>query len=308
MLSLLLLAACQEPFDVTRKELGPFRIAAVGVQDGRAQAAIWSGLGLYHEVAPTLRWTLDGVALGEGWEVDVATGGLLGLTVESPDGVLHSAELTAAEGPARPGVSRAAVAVGQDLRVDTRAALEERAVDTTVAAGEATRLRLDAPDGPTLRWMTAQGLGTLLELDARAADVLAEEVVTDDDAVLVSRTPLDPGLFPQLALLLDGAGGNTWLWADAAVGVDEPLVRHEGRLIPADEAPTPGLYAATLGADEGPAGLRLSDLTAVEPGDLSAADPLPCAPSGEPFRVAWVAEGRCPRPDVDGARVVLELW
>ena len=38
-----LLPGCAEPFAVNRHDLGPFRIAALGVVDGQASAAIWSG-------------------------------------------------------------------------------------------------------------------------------------------------------------------------------------------------------------------------------------------------------------------------
>ena len=94
------LAACQEPFSVNRRELGPFRIAAVGVVDGVASAALWSGLGLYHDERPSLTWTLDGAPLGEGFDVAVpAEGGQLGLTVTAPDGRVYVAEVTARAAP-----------------------------------------------------------------------------------------------------------------------------------------------------------------------------------------------------------------
>lgn len=49
---LLLLAGCHADFTVNRQDLGPFRIAAVGVVDGRAAAAVWSGLDLYTQQEP----------------------------------------------------------------------------------------------------------------------------------------------------------------------------------------------------------------------------------------------------------------
>lgn len=315
LLPALALLACQEPFDVSRKDLGPFRVAALGVQDGLAQAAIWSGEGLFHSAAPALAWTLDGEALGEGWDVEVPGAGVLGLTVTAPDGSEHQAQLPVTERsltdtPPRPELTREAVTLGDDLRLDTRQGLEATALSTSAPEGDAVRLTLGASEGTTLRWMTAAGLGTLLELDAQRADVLAEELAWDDDAVLVQRDPLGPGLYPQLALLLDGAGGNTWLWADAAIGVDSPLLRHEGRLLPADDdlGGAAGWVSAVLVAEDTLQGFRLEQVAAVPEGDLTAMDPLPCAPADQPFRLAWAAEGRCARPDLDGASVVLEVW
>ena len=53
-------SGCAEPFEVRRQELSGFRIAAVGVVDGKASAAIWSGEGLGHAEAPILEWSMDG--------------------------------------------------------------------------------------------------------------------------------------------------------------------------------------------------------------------------------------------------------
>ena len=73
---------------------------------------------------------------------------------------------------------------------------------------------------------------------------------------------------------------------------------------------TPGagesLFAVTLVEEEGITGLSYQDVAGVD--DLSEQDELVCARPGEPFRLAWIAEGRCPLPEVAGARVVLEVW
>lgn len=308
---LLGLAACQEPFSVNRRELGPFRIAAVGVIDGVASAALWSGVGLYHDAPPTLRWTLDGAPLGEGFDVAVpAEGGLLGLTVTAPDGAVYVAEVTARAAPiAAPEVARAAVDLSGALDLDARRAALAESVSGSVAEGDATRLTLEG-DGVadlTWRWMSAGGLGSLLELDPGVADVLAEELEFEDGALL-SRAPTGPGIYPQLALGLDGAGGNRWVWADAAIGVTTPLLRHEGRLIPADAEAPPGLVAATARLSDDVVGLTLTEVAPATEDDIAGMF-LPCAPSpGEPFRLAWLAEGRCVRADLDGVRVVLEVF
>ncbi|MBK9364721.1 MAG: hypothetical protein IPN01_00130 [Deltaproteobacteria bacterium] len=308
---LLGLAACQEPFSVNRRELGPFRIAAVGVVDGVASAALWSGLGLYHDERPSLTWTLDGAPLGEGFDVAVpAEGGQLGLTVTAPDGGVYVAEVTARAAPiAPPSVTRAAVDLSGAVDLAARRDVLAESVSGSVAEGEATRLGLTGVgvEELTWRWMSAGGLGSLLELDPGVADVLAEELEFED-GVLLNRSPTGPGLYPQLVLGLDGLGGNLWVWADAAIGVTTPLLRHEGRLIPADAEAPPGLVAGTVALSDDLVGLTLIDVAPATEDDIAGTF-LSCAPSpGEPFRLQWLAEGRCLREDLDGERVVLEVF
>ncbi|MEY3210590.1 MAG: hypothetical protein RIT28_1071 [Pseudomonadota bacterium] len=305
------LAACQEPFSVNRRELGPFRIAAVGLVDGVASAALWSGQGLYHDERPALTWTLDGAPLGEGYDVAVpAEGGLLGLTVTAPGGGVYAAEVTARSAPiASPDVTRAGVDLSDAIDLAARRDVLADSVTTSVPEGEATRLSLtgDGVEDLTWRWMSAGGLGSLLELDVGVVDVLAEELEFDD-GVLISRTPTGPGLYPQLALGLDGAGGNLWVWTDAAIGVTTPLLRHEGRLIPADAEAGPGLVAGTVRLSDDVVGITLIDVAPATEDDI-AGTLLPCTPNpGAPFRLQWLAEGRCVRADLDGERIVLEVF
>ncbi|MCK6517466.1 hypothetical protein L6R46_20695 [Myxococcota bacterium] len=305
------LAACQEPFSVNRRELGPFRIAAVGLVDGVASAALWSGQGLFHDERPTLTWTLDGAPLGEGYDVAVpAEGGRLGLTVTAPDGALSVAEVTARSAPlAAPDVTRAAVDLSESVDLAARRDVLAESVSGSVAEGQATRLGLsgEGVDELTWRWMSAGGLGSVLELDVAVADVLAEELEFDD-GVLISRTPTGPGLYPQLVLGLDGLGGNVWVWADAAIGVTTPLLRHEGRLIPADAEAGPGLVAGTVRLSDDLVGFTLIDVAPASEDDIAGTF-LPCTPNpGAPFRLQWLAEGRCVRADLDGERIVLEVF
>lgn len=304
----LLITACQEPFAVQRKDLGPFRIAALGVEDGRARAAIWSGLGAWHEARPRLEWSLDGAPLGEGFEVEVPGGGELGLRATSAEGEVRQARLSVGTPPPAFEVERLAVTLGEDLSLEARREAATSPVETSAPADAAMRLALRLEEAAetdlALRWMSAGGRGTLLEVEALAADVLAEEVVFEDGAV-ASREESGPGIYTQLALLQDGRGGNRWAWIDAAIGVEEPLLHHEHRLLALDAATHTGLLAVTLEAREDPWGLAPVDPEPVT--DLSAQEALDCAPAGEPFRLAWVVEGRCARPEVLGARVVLEV-
>lgn len=307
---LLLLPGCDALFDVERHDLGPFRIAALGVVDGRASAAIWSGEGLYHSAAPTLEWTLDGRPLGEGWGLPVdMDAGVLGLAATSPEGAVRYAEVSVAEAGRAFEINRYAVTLGE-LSLEARQGAEVREVATTVGAGEAVRVRLGAEADRVARWMTALGEGTVLELEPLAADLFDEEIVFDGEE-LVRREPLGRGFTHHLALVIDGGGSNRWSWIDAAYDVAQPLLRHEGFLIPADRSLDGdfGLVAVTLVADDGVMGYRIEEAEGLAA--LSGAEGLSelgCAEPGEPFRLAWIAEGRCPLPEVLGARVALEIW
>lgn len=302
---LLVLLGCQEPFRTDRHDLREFRIASLGVHDGVAAAAVWSGIGPWHDVSPVLSWTLDGQTIGEGFDVVVPGTGRLGLTATAADGQQRQAEVDVVSVIPSLSVSRFAVDVGEDLSLAARRSLEETPVVAAVSSGQSTRMRLEGlTAGSTARWMSA--VGTVLELENDTADLLAEEILFDDGEI-ETRTPLDDGLFVGLALVVNGAGENDWLWVDAAVGIDDAtLLRHQGRLIPTADATEAGLIAATLVEDE-VAGVRLVDTEAVL--DTAQQTPLSCMPAGaDVFLLSWVAEGRCPRPDVVGARVVVEAW
>lgn len=271
-----MLLACAEPFDVQRDVLGPFRITAIGVEDGVARAAIWSGEGMVHASSPRLAWTLDGEELGEGYEVAVDGGGELGLVVTAADGSLHQARVTVAEPPGTLDFSREAVTI-IDEDIDARRALQGTPVETAVGEGEALRVVVDAAWG-SARWMSDSA--RVLPLEEGVADVLSEEALSH-----------------VLVLVVDGEGGNRWEWIDAAYG-GGPWIRHRGRLLPGD-LPA-GLVAATITGED------LVELEGVS--DLASQDDLDCAPDGLPFELAWLTEGRCGLDEVDGARIVLETW
>ncbi len=303
----LLLGACAEPFDETRQDLVSFRIAAVGVQDGVAAAALWSGGALIHHDPPALAWTLDGVALGTGWGVPVSGYGELGLTATSPDGDVREAVVTVGQ-PAsgQLGVTREAVELSGDLDLASRLAVSGAPIETSAPSDHGVRLVMTGrAAGERLRWMVGGGEGTLLELDEDRADALRQEVRFEEDEA-VAREDLGDGFVHTLVLGLDDAGGNRWTWADAVVGDAGTLLRHEGRLVPAEGDLTPGLTAVTVEVSDTSGGVRLSDAVVVD--TLAEQDTLSCAPAGEPFRLAWIAEGRCLADDVREARVVLETW
>lgn len=324
-----LATACDPNFTVAHGDLGPARIAGLGVTlgaDGErvAAAALWSGLGLYHEAPPTLRWTLDGQDLGEGYDVVVPGSGQLGLEATVAGGQALSAVVTVASPPPATALTRYGVDLGEDLSLTARRAAAATEVADTVEGGQAARLSLsflsDAAAAYSTSWLLSEGRGTALEVDDTSADVLAEEITWDEGEV-EQRLPVDAGLFHSLALIRDGAGSGAWVWADAAIGAPGSWLRHEGRLLALDQpdaaevaaaASAAGWALVTLAESDDEAGLKVSDAVAApevdgQP-DLSSADRLACAPADAPFRLAWIAEGRCPRPDVIGAAVLLEVW
>ncbi len=300
-------SACAEPFDETRQELRSFRIAAAGVRDGVARAAVWSGEGLYHSEAPELAWTLNGQSIGSGFDVVVPGVGTLGLLATSPEGDVREAQVTVAEPPGGLlELSRAGVDLSGTLGLEARRATPSEAIDTTVPLDRATRLSvIGRSRDERLRWMLGGGEGTLLELDEDRADLLPEQI-TFEDGVATERDPLTAGLLHTLVLGLDDQGANRWLWVDGAFGIEEPLLRHEGRLVPVEGTVAPGLVAVTLASSDALGAISFADATPVD--DLTEQDDLSCMVPLTPFRLVWLAEGRCPLADVLGARVVVEAW
>ncbi len=322
LVALVGIAGCAEPFSVERHVLGPPRLAALGVVDGEARAAVWSGDGPWHAAAPTLSWALDGQPLGEGYGVSVPDGDVLSVSVTMPDGQTLVGEGTVGTDPGL-DVVRQVVPEPEDLSLDARLAVTEPSPRATDAeAGELVRVTATRRDGNegTLRWMLGSSAWSVLELQADTADVVAAKVTFDDGQIDgVQGGPA--GLAPLLVLSVDGAGNNSWRWLDVGFAVDDILLPVQGRLLPIspDTATDAVLQesdrllthvVATLEADpQAEAGIRLVDVEAGTQLDADLlAHPSPaCAPPGLGFPLWTLPEGRCPVPEIDGSRVVLEL-
>ena len=301
LVPLVALVGCAPTFD-DRHDLLGFRVAALGVVDGRADAAIWSGT-LFHGDAVALDWTADGAPLGEGWDVQVPPGtGSLGLVATAPDGTVREARVSVGDAPPPLEFQRAAVAVGEDVSIGARATLEETPSRGAAAAGQALRVRLVDPGGTQTRWMVAGGSTTILELDAETADVLAERLELDDGEV-VSREASIAGLHHVLALRMDGAGGNRWAWVAAALGTEAAHLQSGGWLIESTADASTGLLAVTLDdlSEDGVGALGRPEAVV----DLAQHGPPGCAPPDTPFSLDWLANGRCTVAETRGRRVVL---
>lgn len=157
---------------------------------------------------------------------------------------------------------------------------------------------------------------SILDLEAGTADVVAAAVSFDDGAIDAVDESAG-GIAPLLALSIDGAGNNAWRWQTVAIEVEGPLLDLQGFLfeLSAETATDEVLQAAPGALDHVVAtveatvdGPRLVDVEAGS--DLAsdlAAYPGPACGRSEAFVLADLAEGRCPLPELDGARVVLEL-
>lgn len=308
-LGLVLAVGCAEPFGVQREVLGPFRIAALGVVDGQAEAAIWAGQP-FTEAPLNLEWHLDDTVLGEGWGLTVplsAAGQTLGLRATAPDGTTREASVTVGAAPDPFRVLRQPVDLSEIWSLEDRRDAKPLAEDADeVSSGLSARLVAEVEPGSKARFRVPEGQGTLLSLTSATADLLPEDLQFEDGEV-TTRTPVEPGLATVLVLSLDGHGGNRWQWVQVSMGLTlGARVRHEGFVLEAEGADArTGLLAITL-TDLDPASGTFSAVDAEPVTDTAEQDPLACGPA--PFRLAWLWEGRCTVDDAEGRRVVLEVW
>ena len=98
--------------------------------------------------------------------------------------------------------------------------------------------------------------------------------------------------------------GNRFFWVDAGFGLDESgFVRHAGRLIEAGGLSSTGRLAATV--METTEGVELVEFSEASELDLVETD---CAQGASSFQWDWIANGRCALEEIDGQRIVLEVW
>lgn len=340
LLSLLLgpLAACQEPFAEDRHDLASFRIVGVASEVGPGGLGVrpftWSGKGAWYDVRNTLCLAADGgvaptctespeelrasLPSEDTWPLD------LDLEVTSATGEAERADVHLDDAPDPPGlgaITRAGLpltAADALLPLDERAALQTTGEVSGVAASGGLRLTADIQPGggaevPVVRWMGTGGF--FAELDDHTTDWFAAELVVDDDEV-ESSTPLGAGIYPLVALVLDGKGGNTWGFVDVAVDWTGPLLAVDGRLLPfADGAPTPadpghdGWWSLSLATEETATGLVITEATplAADPFEDGTATPGPCDDPDDPGRgLEALAIGACTRADIVSGPLFLQ--
>jgi hypothetical protein len=268
-----------------------------------ATAAIWSGEGAFHREAVQLSWTLDGEALGEGWNVPVCQEGLLQLKAIHPEGLEREAQVDVRLRATPLGIRREAVVL-PDLEIEARRAVQGSEVSTRVPSGSALRVHLEGlSEDDGVSWMSPAGQAHLLGLDVGAADLLLETWEMDTDGAIVERNPMD-GFSSHLVLVFDGLGGNSFMWVDGVFGPsDGEYLRHEGRLIESAGLEGEQVLSALIVVDDD--GWQLRDLAPVDESSEMTAD---CAQGRELFSLDWIANGRCPLDILDGSQVLLEVW
>jgi len=305
----LLLAACQEPFAEDRRDLASFRIVGVQARAGSGgldlRAFVWSGHGLWHPAPPEVVWTA-GELTATGPTATLPVAPPVDIELRASDGEHEEHAVLALDAPPVPPVVESWVRGTTELEAsDVVAPIDERraapvGADVPVAPDGALRLALSLQeDGATTHWMATDG--TFAELDATSTDWFASRVVLDDNEV-ESSTPVDEGVVSTVALVFDGAGGNSWITLDAAVAVLGPRLYTAGRVFPVDATPGGEFWSFTVGTSETVAGIELLDLAPAE--DASASEAACGLEAGVSFDFAALAEGWCARDDLVGARLV----
>lgn len=339
--AVLLLAACQAPFDADRHDLLGDRIVTILAEPA-------GGL-----PGDTLEVSAPRVVDGALWSdepVDLAwiwlTGDVYDASADDADAIGPSPTLTLPEAPATlgliatfpSGAERRAVlslstdgartaerptgvilavvddwtaetATEDDLEIEAR-----RAASATAAAAvpSSAFARLEATFGESpasrVRWMATGGDGHFLELDAARTDWAAADL-TMDDLEIETSVPAPPGPRSLVVLTVDDQGANALFTTELFVGDAQPGVRVADRWMQADPLPDAGWAVATLTADDqAPTGLRLTDVGAsAGPGEPWGTADIPCAPADQPFDPDWLFQGRCTRAELVGARVRIEV-
>ncbi len=167
-------------------------------QDGKATAFAWEGENAWSAVAPSQSWTGDVDAWICGDSADCAARPTQEASVTISDGV------TTESGT---------------LEFDAGGEVPEVGAVTREETDEGWTLSLDAPASHVTHWMAPQGdIGETGQHEAL-------------------YVPPGDGIWPVVALTLDGMGGNAWTIVDVAEGDIGPALWTERRVIPVDAIP-----------------------------------------------------------------------
>lgn len=193
-----LLAACIDPFEHDAHDLVDLRIVGMSYQDSKATAFAWEGENAWSGVVPSQSWTGD----VDAWSCDD--------TADCVARPTQEASVTISDGVTSETGTLVYEADGEIPEVGT-------VVREQVDGG--WNLSLDAPASHLTRWMAPRG------------DI--EE--TGQHAALY--VPPGDGIWPVVALTLDGLGGNAWTIVDVPEGDIGPALWTERRVIPVDAIP-----------------------------------------------------------------------
>ena len=306
------LFACADPFTVDRHDLLSPRILGVRLVDNVYEVQVWNGVGVYHEVTPTVEWLSDNdevVCLGVQCTIDEVVPQYVRYT--DLLGGVHDAVFTVQQSgfSLRPIWSSLPEDTAFDL--DVRENTEGTPVETGFGAS-AMRIAMSIENVSTdslgvskMRWMTAQGLGSFLELSALESDFFRADITMDRDEV-IANVPQDHAHAAVFGLHIDGTGHNQWTWMDVWYET-RPIIQSQHRWLAISEVPADwvsgDIVLATLSWDSNQGDWILTDP------ELTTDIPIsPACVGSEPIPFDWSALelGICTIEDVDGMRVALE--
>lgn len=310
LLVLLATFGCSEPFSVDRHDLIGPRIMGVRFVDGEYDVQIWNGVGSYHEQTPTVEWLS---ASNEVLCTDVRCSAteILPDTVRYVDleGNVHEAVFELQETQVSLTPQWSSLPADSSLELAAREAADaipfEAGLGTT-AVRIAMSVHSDEEIGVSkMRWMTAGGVGTFLELTATTTDFFLADIIMDRDE-LIENIPLDNSHASLFGLHIDGIGHNQWTWMDVWYD-DRPRLPVSNRWIEMEETLdwTDGdIIAATMSWDA-----TKQDWVLVNPEVTTVLLPLPecVVPGTMGFDWSLLELGMCTISELDGFRISLEM-
>ena len=300
---------CSEPFTVDRHDLIAPRILGVRFVDGVYDIQVWNGAGKYHEQTPTVEWLSSS---NEVLCTDVrceSTDPPQSVHYLDLEGKEHEAifELQETTVSLMPSWSSLPEDIGLDLaaRIDTDGVPLDTGIGTT-----AMRIAMSISSEEELglskmRWMTAGGVGTFLELSATETDFFRASIIMDRDEV-VENVPLDNAHASLFALHIDGGGHNQWTWMDVWYE-DQPRIHVDNRWIALDESidsASGDTIAVTMSWDE-----TTEDWVLTNPEMTTELLLLPACAGTEQGTFDWslLELGVCTISELDGVRITLEI-
>ena len=298
---------CSDPFSIDRHDLTEPRIIGIRKVNESYIAQVWNGAAAFHLADPKLKWfDTAGVELGDGVVfTDISSVPTL-VEYEDDFGQIHQAEFNAQD-------YEEFFSLSMQTMVDTVSySLQERQeqLGADILDGvstEHTRLITETEETQQLRWTTAQGIGSFLELNRESTDfywkdiVLEREEIIKDEAILEQYTTV-------FALSINQEGHTQWQWIDLWREPQElPLLRHRNRYFPIDlELQEETDILVTIEQSESLFGFEFIDPEVITE-DSEIPDPLGCALEDTSFQWWWVEIGICTMDDLTDQRIRLQV-
>ena len=299
---IIVLLGCSDPFTVDRHDLVEPRILGIQASNGNLQAQVWNGQGAFHENLPIVEWYDEN---GEKF----ANGVLVENTFNVQEGMLHyivddnvvlRAVFSADEEDNSIEIQRYKIDSLDNYSLSSRLDSSYGSTEPNIDP-ENMRFISNLTDDFRVRWTTANGVGTILELDHHTIDFIRKDIVFDRSEI-VSEERIENAYASLFALAIDSYGRTKWEWVDVWYETGTRLF-HSNRYLPIDypvEGPTE--ISVLVHSDNSAFGFRFS-----EPMTEASVDSLSCALDNGPFQWWWVELGVCLVGDIDGQRIVLEL-